>query len=958
MGIGQSWIDTVHKFSNQGKSDSVIYYCNKQGLFENFKFNRNDSVSIKAFLLLGSAYLEKDNYDSSRLCFENTLTLIKGNKKVNKLIFFIAYNNLGLVYYRWGYYNSAEEYYNKAIDLIKDNWNSLFEYYATSVCNLSKALLSNEKLEEAKSFLSKALKFEKLKQTRDNKEFPSRTLHQIYDTYGDIYSQENNFVDAELSYSKSLQIAKELNNYELITWSLSSLADLFYTQEKYQICETYLADALNISKEVADSLSIAFRLDDLARLYSSMNLLHKADSVNFLARSFLESSQNTRDYIISLWRGGFIKVNLKKYEEAKKIFLSANDLYKKTFPNKYSSLVTDILEGIATCEFYLKNYEKAEKIFKVIFDYSKTAGESRPITFAVYGNTLRKLNKISERDTVLSHFATDVLFKFSYMLPTLSEAEKFQMVNSEKVVFDLFLSNILDSHPKNSYLNDIAYDIALKTKGFALHDEINIRRMISNESSDIQDIYFEIVKAKKKMGEGNYRNSELKDSISLLEHRLSLKVKPFQRINEYQKITLKDINEKLYKDEIAIEFVSFNYIKDSGYTDKVIYLAGVLKKEWKYPKFIYLFEENQLKALFQQPNFIPDSTYINELYDFSRSGKIIYNLIWNPLSSYLSGVKRIYISPSGLLHNINFNALPKDDSLRIGQEFDLHILGTTSDILKPKNQFINNHDVHRAWLFGGIDYDKTSNTLAKAKSENDINLGLLTKATTRGSNSSWPFLRSTLYEGAGIDSLCKQNKMQTEFISGPFASETALKNISGEAGTYILHLATHGYFFPDAEKKLEGSSFQNFSSKKEVYRLSDNPLLRSGLIFSGANKTWNNPNNHSDSTDDGILTAYEVSNLDLSGAKLVVMSACETGLGEIKGSEGVFGLQRSFKLAGAENIIMSLWKVPDVQTKELMKLFYENCFKGMTISDALKDAQFAMSKKYPPYYWAAFKLLE
>jgi CHAT domain-containing protein len=119
-----------------------------------------------------------------------------------------------------------------------------------------------------------------------------------------------------------------------------------------------------------------------------------------------------------------------------------------------------------------------------------------------------------------------------------------------------------------------------------------------------------------------------------------------------------------------------------------------------------------------------------------------------------------------------------------------------------------------------------------------------------------------------------------------------------------------------------------------------------------------NPKYQSDSTDDGILTAYEISNLDLSEAKLVVMSACETGLGDIKGSEGVFGLQRAFKLAGAQNIIMSLWKVPDAQTKELMKSFYQNCFKGLSVSDALRSAQLEMSKKYPPYYWAAFKLLE
>ncbi len=130
--------------------------------------------------------------------------------------------------------------------------------------------------------------------------------------------------------------------------------------------------------------------------------------------------------------------------------------------------------------------------------------------------------------------------------------------------------------------------------------------------------------------------------------------------------------------------------------------------------------------------------------------------------------------------------------------------------------------------------------------------------------------------------------------------------------------------------------------------------------FAAANPSWTNPDYVSTATDDGVLTAYEISNRDLSNVKLVVLSACETGLGDIRGSEGVFGLQRSFKLAGVKNIIMSLWKVPDEKTKELMQTFYRFCFSGNSISDAFKSAQEEMRSKYPssPYYWAGFTLLQ
>jgi len=142
-----------------------------------------------------------------------------------------------------------------------------------------------------------------------------------------------------------------------------------------------------------------------------------------------------------------------------------------------------------------------------------------------------------------------------------------------------------------------------------------------------------------------------------------------------------------------------------------------------------------------------------------------------------------------------------------------------------------------------------------------------------------------------------------------------------------------------------------------VFRASDNPLIRSGLIMSGANNAWNN-NIIPQGIDDGILTAYEVSGMDLYNTELVVLSACETGLGDIKGSEGVYGLQRSFKMAGVDYLIMSLWQVPDKETSEFMQLFYQNMLAKQSIGTAFRNAQKVMKDKYDPYYWAAFVLIE
>jgi CHAT domain-containing protein len=176
----------------------------------------------------------------------------------------------------------------------------------------------------------------------------------------------------------------------------------------------------------------------------------------------------------------------------------------------------------------------------------------------------------------------------------------------------------------------------------------------------------------------------------------------------------------------------------------------------------------------------------------------------------------------------------------------------------------------------------------------------------------------------------------------------------------ILHIATHGFFLPDQErdpnKDQLGLGVVDETAGDRLGQLSnvENPLLRSGLALAGAN-TWLKGDVLPKEAEDGILTAEDVSGLDLLATELVVLSACETGLGQVQVGEGVFGLRRAFVLAGAKTLVMSLWKVPDQQTQELMVGFYRRILTGQPRSDALRGAQLAMKAKYAnPLYWGAF----
>ena len=166
----------------------------------------------------------------------------------------------------------------------------------------------------------------------------------------------------------------------------------------------------------------------------------------------------------------------------------------------------------------------------------------------------------------------------------------------------------------------------------------------------------------------------------------------------------------------------------------------------------------------------------------------------------------------------------------------------------------------------------------------------------------------------------------------------------------VLHIATHGFFVDEQSK----SGTFNLGTNTEY--ASQNPLLRSGIILSGASNFIQH--NYKLDDENGILTAYEAANLNLENTELAVLSACETGKGEVQNGEGVYGLQRAFQTAGAQAIIMSLWKVDDTATQELMSAFYQSWMQGKTKAEAFRKAQLDLKSKYPhPYYWGAFVMM-
>ena len=363
--------------------------------------------------------------------------------------------------------------------------------------------------------------------------------------------------------------------------------------------------------------------------------------------------------------------------------------------------------------------------------------------------------------------------------------------------------------------------------------------------------------------------------------------------------------------------------------------------------------------------------------------------IFDPICTVLGDCRHLFLAPDGDLTRLPFEVLPTADGRRLIDDYHISYLGAGRDVLRFDAE--STGQSAKPMVIADPDFDLTADLtlespqqLGKRKSkfwERLIHRGrdvmpVESRAATSQAADKGKILSEDKSHGRlsrDVDrstihfSRLPGTRVEGESLAGMLDVQAWIEGEALEArlkasrSPQILHLATHGFFLED-QKRDPNREWRDLGAivgaEGEMGRLSgsrlENPLLRSGLALAGAN-TWLTEGNPPAEAEDGILTAEDVSGMDLLNTELVVLSACETGLGEIRTGEGVFGLRRAFVLAGAKTLVMSLWKVPDQQTQELMDDFYRRILDGIPRAEALREAQLAMKARYPhPFYWGAF----
>lgn len=717
------------------------------------------------------------------------------------------------------------------------------------------------------------------------------------------------YAEAKYLYEKNLDLgyryANLLSNYSIIQSDLGNTlwAKMFVD----------MAKDIYVESERTDSLSLSVILDNVASIYNQLGFNDEAISTLYQALEIRPKTSKNDGLPELLCNLGTIYFNQKKYDEAVKYFKDAFDL-----------------------EHSINN----------------VLGSGMNLAWTQYILNDKECLKTSQ--TLSDSIISDAIGKFTYL--SNEERELYWLYNNIR----LSMVNAIFANASNGSNTGAIYNNSLFAKGLLLKTSNQIKRDIMNNGDESSKrLLVKMTSLEQELNRNNNtqnRIEQIKDSINIIDKQLTKANASYLSFKEELSPDWTRIKRSLSKDEAAIEFVQIPVIYEDSIPEpfEYRYYGLIIRKNAQAPALVPLCTEGELQELLANKSHIKLDRFIKNLYSTGPSklysGEKLYNCIWASLEKELNGVKTIYYSPVGQLNSISFNAL-MSDSIALNEKYSLRLLSSTSEVVQIKKD--SHEKISDAVVYGGIVYDLSDDQMvAEARGYDITSNGLTTQLELDKERSGWNYLSGTEEEAKNINMTLDSVGVATTLYMGAHANEESIKSLSGKS-PFLLHIATHGFFLSDPKQIAVNPFMQN-----QERNGSANLLQRSGLLFAGANKTWVKGESVR-GIEDGILTAEEISKLDLSTTEIVSLSACETGLGEIISTEGVFGLQRAFKLSGVRTLIMSLWKVPDTATSKLMTSFYKNWSSGMEVHKAFIDAQKKIKDEYSsPYYWAGFVMLD
>ena len=946
----------------------------------------------QSLLNLGVFYDKIGNYEKTEAFYLEALAIREKVLGKEHSDYAWSLYNLANLYLKLGKYEKAEPLYLESIAIREKISGKEAPAYAQGLFNLAILYSNMGEFEKAEPLFLESLA---IKGKVFGKEHPS--YENCLNNLGAFYHEMGNYQKSEQLFLEAKVICEKLHGKERpeYAYNLHNLAGLYSDMGYYKKAESFYLEALNIFEKVQgkEDPDYANCLNNLGADYHKMGNYKKSEPFFLEALAIREKVLGKEHpyYAFSLTDLGLLYTDLREYEKAEPLFLEALALREKVLGKENHNYASS-LYVLAVLYTEMGNYKKAEPLLlESLAIREKVLGKENP-EYAKCVNNLGILYiKTQQYKKAAAYFLEENKINRQNIERAASYSSENQMLqylatfNKSLATFQSFTQ--LNPSPECYQEN---YNNSLFFNGLVLENERLLARVIASADTATIALYEKWQNARLRLAKRYAKPIAERKKIAETEAEAEGYEKALMRslptFGETRSVPQwQEVRDRLKPGEAAIEFVHYKFYTPDA-TDSVMYAALLLQPGWDAPQMIPLFEEKQLDSLLRNTGG-DKADYITKVYAVASRSivpvekssivqyKSLYKLIWKPLEKDLAGAQSIYFAPTGLLHRLNLSAIPITADSTLADRYCLIELGSTRSLaertksrqmLAKTDQSYHNLD---AAIFGGIQYEMDSTAIFAANARllhADIASRGMENADSLDSSNrggTWNYLNGTEKEVNVLASILTSAGFATDIRKGFDATEESFKNIGALQGDQkgsprVIHLATHGFFFPDPQDTIKNRA--TIDEQETGFKTSDNPLIRSGLLMAGANYAWKTGKPIKKGMENGILTAYEISHLDLSQTELVVLSACETGLGDIAGNEGVFGLQRAFKIAGVRYLIMSLWQVPDFQTQDLMTTFYTYWLKEKKgIPEAFRAAQQDMREKYlDPYLWAGFVLVE
>ncbi len=764
---------------------------------------------------------------------------------------------------------------------------------------------------------------------------------------GNVLQELDKNKEAEDLYNEAFSIARQdsVNNLSTYVEAGQELSRFYSKVGRFKEAETLIRRLTTLIEQAeGKGYYYAQTRQDLAYMYYRLGRYEEAEKEATELLTILEETVGLDHWLVLRLHNylGIIYDDQSEFEKARKEFIFCIDASKrkKVLSEIDQASLATFHSNVGRIELCLGNYESAGKHLdecdRIRKQYKVVEGQANSAATlsnrASYYQAVKAMDKAEATWATLNKSLLDFSKANFYFM---TDEEKAQFWKSYNGYFHIFQAFAAQRAKQNPAIVADMYNVQLATKAILLSASNKIRkRILSSRDTSMVSMYYQWTRKREQLAQlysspandpiQRRKIDSLEIAAKLLEKEMNISAEDVSNDRGGETVTWKNVQALLAPDEAAVEIIRFKHY-DRYWRDSVIYAAMVVTSETRqYPKFVVLNDGKHLEGRYLK------------YYRNSIAAKIVdtvsYHQYWKPLDETLKGKSRVYLSLDGVYNQINLNTLMNSKGEFLVDYKNLTILSNTKDLLAIKSRKMRRMSLSSATLFGFPTYFLGGGSDVKAN------------ATTRDfDRTGISPLAGTQEEIKKVGSILQAHKMKAEVYTNESASEHAIKQLQHPR---VLHIATHGFFVEEDNNALA------IATGNET-----NPLLRAGLLLAGAANFIQDRSRVED--ENGILTAYEAANLDLDNTDLVVLSACETGKGEVQNGEGVYGLQRAFQTAGAQTIVMSLWKVDDSATQQLMTSFYSNWMDGMSKAEALKTAQISLKKQFPhPYYWGAFVMLE